>query len=130
MKKPQPVATGWDTLYADAYNTDSGASLVRGDGGKAPGTHNLEPSAFLHLYTIAHFGSSVDNGDNSLAGRVRAAVCRPVADQHCGRGVRGAQRQMAGIVGRPRLSVGVFLRLGASVGGFVGPGTFPPGLSH
>ena len=55
------MATGWDSLNANAYATGTDA-LGAGGWGKAPDTHHVEPRAFLKLYNIAHFESAVDKG--------------------------------------------------------------------
>jgi hypothetical protein len=52
-KGSQPVATGWDSLNANAYATGTDA-LGAGGWGKAPATRHVEPRAFLNLYNKAH----------------------------------------------------------------------------
>ena len=47
------MATGWDSLNANAYANRHGR-FGAGGWGKAPDTHHVEPRAFLKLYNIAH----------------------------------------------------------------------------
>ena len=74
-EKPQPVATGWDSLYAYAYILSLGASRS-GETGKAPYLCELQPRAFLYLYKIAHSKSIVAKGDNFLHKRHHVAAAR------------------------------------------------------
>ena len=60
------MATGWDSLNANAYATGTDA-LGAGGWGKAPDTHHVEPRAFLKLYNIAHSESAVDKWTNSAS---------------------------------------------------------------
>ncbi len=57
------MATGWDSLNANAYATGTDA-LGAGGWGKAPGTHHVEPRAFLKLYNKAHSESAAGSGRN------------------------------------------------------------------
>jgi hypothetical protein len=82
------VATGWDSLNANAYANRHGR-FGTGGWSKAPGTH-VELRAFLNLYNIAHSESAVDKGKSGRDANKSRSLLLPRQQKSEGRqGRRG-----------------------------------------